>query len=42
LRLLAAIDEKFRALYEEKRVVLQEAFIAGTVLEIPAPKEVKG
>lgn len=38
LLMLAAIDEKLRRLYEQKRVVLQEAFIAGTVLEIPPEK----
>lgn len=37
LLLLAAIDEKLRGLYEQKRVVLQEAFVAGQVLEIPKP-----
>lgn len=37
LRLLAAIDEKLKGLYEQKRVVLQEAFVAGQPLEIPRP-----
>jgi hypothetical protein len=37
LRLLAAIDEKLKDLYEQKRAVAQEAFVAGQVLEIPQP-----